>query len=72
MKTYQDLVNLQDNEAARMKFVEEAVREHKVSADYKIAVDANTYDKKQNATIKVRQGGTPNGKHYGSGRAHRH
>ena len=55
MKTYQDLLNLHDNEAARMKFVEEAVREHKVSADYKIAVDANTYDKKQNATIKAYQ-----------------
>lgn len=55
MKTYQDLIKIRDNEAARMKFVEEAVREHKASADYKTAVDANAYDRKQNATIKAYQ-----------------
>lgn len=55
MKTFQDLQKLHENEAARMKFVEDAVREHKATGDYRIALDANAYDKKQNATIKAYQ-----------------
>jgi hypothetical protein len=55
MKTFQDLQALGNDESARMRFVEDAVREHKATADYSIAVDANAYDKKQNATIKKYQ-----------------
>lgn len=55
MKTFQDLQKLNDNEAARMSFVVDAVSEHKKSSDYSVALDANTYDRKQNATIKKYQ-----------------
>ena len=55
MKTFQDLQALGDNEAARMCFIEDAVREHKSTVDYAVAMDANAYDKKQNATIKKYQ-----------------
>ena len=55
MKTFQDLRALGDNEAARMRFVEDAVREHQKTVDYAVAMDANAYDKKQNVTIKKYQ-----------------
>lgn len=55
MKTFQDLSKLGKDESARMSFVEEAVREHRATVDYRVALDANAYDKKQNVTIKAYQ-----------------
>lgn len=51
MKTYQDLLAVGDNEQARMDFVLTAIREHKGSDLYKIAVIADQYDCQQNTTI---------------------
>lgn len=51
MKTFQDLQALGDNQGERIKFVLDAIREHKASADYLLAEDAETYGKGQNSTI---------------------
>lgn len=51
MKTYQDLLEIGENERDRMKFVLKAIEEHKRTADYLTAVDAELYYKHQNPTI---------------------
>lgn len=55
MKTFQDLQALGDNEKARMKFVLDAIAEHKASEGYKIAQDAELYATGRNATIMAYQ-----------------
>ena len=52
MFTYQDLEKLGENEAGRIKFVEKAVDEHKITNKYKIAKDAEAYYAKRNVTIE--------------------
>lgn len=49
MLTYQDFVEAGD--ANRESFVLEAVNRHKASSMYRMAVDADLYDKQQNKTI---------------------
>lgn len=51
MKTYQDLINVGDNEATRMEFVRATISEYKGSTLYKMAQIADDYDRKQNTTI---------------------
>ena len=51
IKTYQDLVEISENEKQRMEFVLSAIREHKGSELYKTAYDAELYYKHQNPTI---------------------
>ena len=51
MKTYQDLVDVGENETERMAFVLQAINEHKSSELYKTAEIADEYDRKQNRTI---------------------
>ena len=51
MKTYQDLLGIGENERDRMEFVLKAISEHKRTADYLTAVDAELYYKHQNPTI---------------------
>lgn len=51
MKTYQDLINVGDNEANRMEFVRATISEYKGSTLYKMAQIADDYDRKQNTTI---------------------
>lgn len=51
MKTYQDLLTVGSREDNRKKFILEAIREHKASTQYKIAVDADQYNRKLNPTI---------------------
>lgn len=52
MKTYQDLKSVGLIEAKRMKFITDAVREHKASEAYKVARDAEAYYAKRNVTIE--------------------
>lgn len=52
MKTYQDLEIVGLIEAERMKFITDAVREHKASEAYKVARDAEAYYAKRNVTIE--------------------
>ena len=52
MKTYQDLESIGLIEAERMKFLTDAVREHKASEAYKVARDAEAYYAKRNVTIE--------------------
>ena len=49
--TFNDLVEIGENERDRMEFVLSAIREHKSSKDYAIAADAELYYKHQNPTI---------------------
>ncbi len=49
--TYQDLKELDGNEPERMKFLLRAINEHKRSARYKTAVDAEAYYDGENPTI---------------------
>ena len=49
--TFNDLVEIGDNEKDRMEFVLKAIAEHKRTADYLTAVDAELYYKHQNPTI---------------------
>ena len=49
--TYNDLLEIGENEKQRMDFVLEAIREHKASADYLTAKDAELYYNHQNPTI---------------------
>lgn len=51
MRTYNDLLEVGENEANRMEFVYEAISEHKSSDLYKTAQIADEYDRKQNRTI---------------------
>ena len=51
MRTFNDLLEVGENEANRMQFVYEAISEHKSSELYKTAQIADEYDKKQNRTI---------------------
>lgn len=49
--TFNDLVEIGENERDRMEFVLKAIAEHKRTADYLTAVDAELYYKHQNPTI---------------------
>ena len=49
--TYNDLLDIGENERDRMEFVLDAIREHKGSELYKTAYDAELYYKHQNPTI---------------------
>lgn len=51
MKTYQDLLGIGKNESARMSFIQAAIQEHKASEMYRIAFDAEEYDRQRNVTI---------------------
>ena len=51
MKTYQDLLQSTD----KQKFILEAIREHRDSLMYNIAVDAEEYDRQRNVTIMAYQ-----------------
>lgn len=51
MKTYQDLLGVGQDEKARMTFIRSAINDHKASDMYKIADDAELYDKQLNVTI---------------------
>lgn len=51
MKTYQDLLDIGETEKDRMAFVLAAISDHKGSADYKLACDADMYYKHLNPTI---------------------
>lgn len=51
IKTYQDLLKVEQSEKQRMDFVLSAINEHKSSEQYKIARDAELYAKGRNATI---------------------
>lgn len=51
MKTYQDLIEVGENEKARMDFVLQAISEHKSSGLYVTAVDADMYYRHLNPTI---------------------
>lgn len=55
MKTYQDLLELGENENARNEFVLKVIADHKASAEYEMAKIADEYDRKQNRTIKQYQ-----------------
>lgn len=51
MKTYQDLIALGENEHDRINFVYSLINEHRTSAKYKEADEAEQYDMHQNVTI---------------------
>lgn len=51
MKTYQDLLAVGADETVRMEFIQGAIHAHKASDLYKIAYDAELYDKQLNVTI---------------------
>ena len=51
IKTFNDLLEVGENERDRMEFVLNAIREHKASTDYQTARDAEMYYKHQNPTI---------------------
>lgn len=51
MHTYQDLLEVGENEANRMEFVREVISTHKSSDLYKTAKIADDYDRKRNTTI---------------------
>jgi len=51
MITYQDLLKVNDDDRARMDFVRNVIDAHKRSDEYRIALTAQKYDKKQNETI---------------------
>lgn len=51
MKTYQDLIEVGENEKARMEFVLRAINDHKSSRLYTTAVDADMYYRHLNPTI---------------------
>lgn len=51
MYVYQDLLDIGDNEAARMEFVRHVVTQHKGTEAYRIAADAELYYAKKNPTI---------------------
>ena len=49
--TYNDLLDIGENERDRMEFVLSAIREHKASEDYLTALNAEQYYKHRNPTI---------------------
>ena len=51
MLTYQDLLDVGEDEKARMDFIRQAINQHKSSKAYKMAVDAGLYFKGENPTI---------------------
>lgn len=51
MYTYQDLLEVGDDENKRMKFVLSAISQHKQSEDYQIALKAEEYAHRRNTTI---------------------
>lgn len=51
IRTYQDLLEIGENERNRMDFVLTAINEHKTSDAYKIARDADLYYRHRNPTI---------------------
>ena len=51
IKTYNDLLDIGENEQKRMDFVLDAIRQHKASEAYRIAKDAELYASGRNATI---------------------
>ena len=51
MITYQDLLNIGEDERIRMDFVRNVISSHKNSDIYKTAVTANLYDCRRNETI---------------------
>jgi SPP1 family phage portal protein len=51
MRTYQDLIEVGEQESNRMEFVRTAISDHKNSELYKTAQIADEYDRKQNRTI---------------------
>lgn len=51
MKTYQDFLKVADTDQDRMDFVRSCINEHKASKEYRIALEADQYDKQQNVTI---------------------
>lgn len=55
MKTYQDLLEVGQDENARMSFVLAAIDEHERSQPYCIARDAELYDRRLNPTIRTYQ-----------------
>lgn len=53
--TYQDLLNVGDDDFSRMEFVLKAINNHKLSDDYKTAIIADEYNKHKNVTISEYQ-----------------
>ena len=51
MLTYQDLLAVGENEQDRMDFIRRVINEHKGSAAYRFAVDAQRYYDGENPTI---------------------
>ena len=51
MRTFQDLIEVGENETNRMEFVRGAIQDHKNSDLYRTAQIADEYDRKQNRTI---------------------
>lgn len=51
MKTFQDFQKVGENEQDRMLFIRSAINDHKSSLPFRIAMDAEMYDKQQNVTI---------------------
>lgn len=51
IRTYNDLLDIGENEQKRMDFVLDAIRQHKQSEAYRIAKDAELYASGRNATI---------------------
>lgn len=51
MKTYQDLLQVVENEALLKEFIISAINDHKSSEDYKWAQIGEAYDKQENTTI---------------------
>lgn len=55
LKTYQDLLACGNDEKRRMKFVQDAIAEHKASVRYQKALTADKYRNQQNETIEKYQ-----------------
>ena len=53
--TYQDLLNIGDDERERMNFILKAIHNHKNTEDYNIAIIAEEYNKHKNVTINEYQ-----------------
>lgn len=51
MKTYQDFQSIGQNEQSRMDFVHMVINDHRGSPMFRIAQDAEMYDKQRNVTI---------------------
>ena len=51
IRTYQDLLEIGENEKERMDFVLSAIQEHKQSEDYKFAESAEDYYNGENTDI---------------------